>query len=304
MARTSSGVGLRRVRRDLRDSLPGHGRWRSRVGSGGPAPSRPGRSWDGGGGAHGLLTLSLSLAPRAPIARPGRALGWTSDGLLVDYSSLTLSPVARPLGSGLVSTPKRAVVLLSGVGSIAAALLQAQRDPAYGLRVVAVGSDNPAAPGLERAREAGVATFCVEPGSFGDRASWDRALAAAVDAFSPDLVLCAGFMRILGPTFLGAYEGRTINTHPSLLPSFPGAHAVRDALRYGVRVTGCTVHLVDAGVDTGPVLAPAAVEVEPGIDEDGLHERIKAVERDLFVRTVGRLARDGWRVHGRVVHIG
>ena len=203
-----------------------------------------------------------------------------------------------------MSTPKRAVILLSGVGSIAAAVLAAQRDPDYGVRVVAVGSDNPGAAGLARAREAGVATFSVAPGDFPDRGAWDRALTAAVDAFEPDLVLCAGFMRILGESFLGSYEGRTINTHPSLLPAFAGAHAVRDALRYGVRVTGCTVHLVDAGVDTGPVLAQAAVAVEPEDDEESLHERIKEVERDLFVGTVGRVARAGWWVDGRVVRVG
>ncbi len=203
-----------------------------------------------------------------------------------------------------MTTPKRDVILLSGVGSIAAAVLAAQRDPGYGVRVVAVGSDNPDAPGLARAREAGVATFAVAPGDFPDRGAWDGALTAAVGAFAPDLVLCAGFMRILGGQFLGAYEGRTINTHPSLLPAFPGAHAVRDALRYGVRVTGCTVHLVDAGVDTGPVLAQAAVPVEPADDEESLHERIKEVERDLFVGTVGRVARAGWRLDGRVVRVG
>lgn len=199
---------------------------------------------------------------------------------------------------------KRAVILLSGVGSIAAALVDAQRDPGFGLEVVAVGSDNPAAAGLEAAREAGIATFSVVPADFPDRAAWDGALAAAVGAFSPDLVLCAGFMRILGPSFLGAYEGRTVNTHPSLLPAFPGAHAVRDALGYGVRVTGCTVHLVDSGVDTGPVLAQEAVEVLARDDEASLHSRIKTVERDLFVRTVGRMARDGWTVEGRQVRVG
>ncbi len=198
-------------------------------------------------------------------------------------------------------TATRAVILLSGVGSIAAAVITAAKDPVYGVRVVAVGSDTPDAPGLTRAREAGVATFTVAPGDFPDRATWDRALTQAVGAFDPDLVLCAGFMRILGPAFLAAYEGRTVNTHPSLLPAFPGAHAVRDAVEYGVQVTGCTVHLVDSGVDTGPVLAQAAVDVEARDDEASLHARIKAVERDLFVRTVGRMARHGWRVDGRRV---
>lgn len=201
-------------------------------------------------------------------------------------------------------TPKRAVVLLSGVGSTCAALLAAQRDPVYGLAVVAVGSDRPDAAGLAHARRAGVETFVVEPREHPDRAAWDRALTAAIEEHRPDLVVCAGFMRILGPAFLAAYEGRAVNTHPALLPAFPGAHAVRDALAYGVRITGCTVHLVDSGVDTGPVVAQAAVEVLPGDDEESLHARIKTVERDVLIETVGRMARHGWRVDGRRVHVG
>lgn len=215
-------------------------------------------------------------------------------------------PPPNPAGAAGDGQPrrKRAVILLSGVGSIAAAVIRAQRDPVYGLEVVAVGSENPAAPGLATAGESGIETFSVPPADHPDRASWDRALAAGVAAFEPDLVLCAGFMRILGPAFLAAYEGRIVNTHPSLLPAFPGAHAVRDALAYGVRVTGCTVHLVDAGVDTGPVLAQEPVEVLARDDEKSLHARIKAVERDLFVGTVGRMARHGWSVEGRRVRLG
>lgn len=203
-----------------------------------------------------------------------------------------------------VSSPKRAVVLLSGVGSTCAALLAAQRDPVFGLTVVAVGSDRPQAAGLANAAAAGVPTFAVPPRDHADRASWDVALAEAVAAWEPDLVVCAGFMRILGAAFLDRFEGRTVNTHPALLPAFPGAHAVRDALAYGVHVTGCTVHLVDAGVDTGPVLAQATVEVRENDDEASLHGRIKTVERDLLVETLGRMARHGWRVDGRRVHIG
>ncbi len=203
-----------------------------------------------------------------------------------------------------VSSPKRAVVLLSGVGSTCAALLAAQRDPVFGLTVVAVGSDRPQAAGLANAAASGVPTFAVPPGDHADRASWDVALAEAVAAWEPDLVVCAGFMRILGAAFLDRFEGRTVNTHPALLPAFPGAHAVRDALAYGVHVTGCTVHLVDAGVDTGPVLAQATVEVRENDDEASLHGRIKTVERDLLVETLGRMARHGWRVDGRRVHIG
>lgn len=203
-----------------------------------------------------------------------------------------------------VSSPKRAVVLLSGVGSTCAALLAAQRDPVFGLTVVAVGSDRPQAAGLANAAGAGVPTFAVPPRDHADRAAWDVALAEAVAAWEPDLVVCAGFMRILGAAFLDRFEGRTVNTHPALLPAFPGAHAVRDALAYGVHVTGCTVHLVDAGVDTGPVLAQATVEVRENDDEASLHGRIKTVERDLLIETLGRMARHGWRVDGRRVHIG
>jgi phosphoribosylglycinamide formyltransferase 1 len=132
-----------------------------------------------------------------------------------------------------------------------------------------------------------------------DRSSWDAALTEAVAAFTPDFVVSAGFMKILGPRFLEKFP--TVNTHPALLPAFPGAHAVRDALAYGVRMTGCTVHLVDAGVDTGPVIAQAAVEVRNDDDESSLHERIKSVERALLVDVVGRMARDGWVVDGRKV---
>ncbi|NAZ87889.1 phosphoribosylglycinamide formyltransferase, partial [Kineococcus indalonis] len=184
--------------------------------------------------------------------------------------------------------PARVVVLASGSGSTLQALLDA-RDEAFA--VVAVGSDKPAATALERARAAGAATFAVPPGEHPDRAAWDEALAAAVAAHSPDLVVLAGFMRIVGAPLLDAFGGRLVNTHPALLPSFPGAHGVRDALAHGVRVTGCTVHLVDAGVDTGPILDQAAVRVLDGDDEASLHERVKDAERRLLVDVVGRLAR-------------
>ncbi|MBB6471915.1 phosphoribosylglycinamide formyltransferase-1 [Sphaerisporangium rubeum] len=135
-----------------------------------------------------------------------------------------------------------------------------------------------------------------------NRAAWDVALRDAIAAHKPDLVVSAGFMKILGPEVLAAFP--VVNTHPALLPSFPGAHAVPEALAYGVRVTGCTVHLVDAGVDTGPVIAQEAVSVEDGDDESSLHERIKSVERRLLVDVVGRMARDGWSVTGRRVRLG
>lgn len=195
----------------------------------------------------------------------------------------------------------RLVVLVSGAGTNLQALLDACADPAYGARVVAVGADRDGTGGVDRARRAGVPTFTVRIPDFPDRAAWDAALTDAIAAHEPDLVVSAGFMKILGPAFLARFGGRTINTHPALLPSFPGAHAVRDALAYGVKLTGCTVHFVDEGVDTGPVIAQEAVPVRWHDDEDSLHERIKQVERRLMVDVVGRLARDGWTANGRRV---
>ncbi|MCU1614344.1 MAG: phosphoribosylglycinamide formyltransferase [Frankiales bacterium] len=183
----------------------------------------------------------------------------------------------------------RVVVLLSGTGSLSAALLAAADDPDYPVTVVAVGSDREA-PGLEHARERGIPTFVCSVRDHPDRASWDRALAAGIAAHRPDLVVSAGFMKIVGPAVLDLFQGRLVNTHPALLPAFPGPHAVRDALAAGAPVTGATVHLVDAGVDTGPVLAQREVPVLPGDDEAGLHERIKTVERELLVHTVAELA--------------
>jgi phosphoribosylglycinamide formyltransferase-1 len=167
--------------------------------------------------------------------------------------------------------------------------------------VVAVGADRAGIAGLSRAEAAGVPTFVVAVEDFAQRDDWDAAITAEVAAHAPDLVVSAGFMKILGKRFLESFT--TINTHPALLPSFPGAHAVRDALDYGARVTGCTVHVVDAGVDTGPVIAQAAVDVRDDDDEASLHHRIKDVERELLVDVVGRMARDGWQVSGRKVRL-
>lgn len=189
----------------------------------------------------------------------------------------------------------RLVVLASGAGSILQALLDAGAD----LCVVAVGADRPA-PALRRATAAGLPTFVVAPAEHPDRESWDQALAEATAAYDPHFVVCAGFMRILGSGFLSRFAGRVVNTHPALLPAFPGAHAVRDALAYGVKVTGATVHLVDAGLDTGPVVAQEPVPVLPEDDEALLHERIKVVERRLLVVALRRLAR-GYEVRGRSV---
>ncbi|MGQ7298336.1 phosphoribosylglycinamide formyltransferase [Quadrisphaera sp. KR29] len=202
------------------------------------------------------------------------------------------------------STPpsrSRLVVLASGSGTLLQALLDAAARPDAPFEVAAVGTDSAgrAAAALERAARAGVPTFAVELRDHPDRAAWDAALAAELARHRPDLVVSAGFMRVLGPAVLGAFGGRTLNTHPALLPSFPGAHGVRDALAHGVKVTGCTVHLVDAGVDTGPVLAQRAVEVLDDDDEAALHERIKTVERALLVDVVTRMTTGGWTVEGR-----
>jgi phosphoribosylglycinamide formyltransferase-1 len=201
-------------------------------------------------------------------------------------------------------TPTRLVVLVSGSGTNLQALLDAiDADPSYGARVVAVGADRDGIAGLERAERAGLPTFVVKVGEHADRAAWDAALTEATAAYEPDLVVSAGFMKIVGKHFLAAYGGRFINTHPALLPSFPGAHGVRDALAYGAKVTGCTVHFVDDGVDTGPVIAQGVVEVGADDTEEALHERIKDVERRLLVDVVGRLSRDGYRIEGRKVRI-
>jgi phosphoribosylglycinamide formyltransferase-1 len=195
------------------------------------------------------------------------------------------------------SPTPRIAVLISGSGT----LLQALIDHAAGYTISAVISDRASAAGLERARKAGVPIAVIEFDEFPDRAGWDEALARAVDPFHPDLVVSAGFMRIIGGPLLKAYGGRILNTHPALLPAFPGAHPVRDALAYGVKITGCSMHLVDEGIDTGPIVAQRTVEVHPGDNEATLHERIKVVERALLIHVVGRMARNGWTVDDRKV---
>jgi phosphoribosylglycinamide formyltransferase-1 len=197
----------------------------------------------------------------------------------------------------------RLVVLVSGGGTNLQALLDACADPAYGARVVAVGADRDGIEGLARAERAGVPVFAHRVAEFADRAGWDRALTATVGGYQPDLVVSAGFMRLVGPQFLAAFAGRFINSHPALLPSFPGMHGPRDALAYGVKITGVTIFMVDSGVDTGPVIAQAAVPVQDTDDEAALHARIKGVERVLLVDTVGRMVRQGYHVEGRRVLI-
>lgn len=190
---------------------------------------------------------------------------------------------------------QRIVALASGSGT----LLQALLDAEFGADVVAVGADRPGIPALGRAPDA--ASFVVPVTDYPDRQAWDRALTRAVAEHRADWVFSLGFMRLFGAEFLAAFGGRTVNSHPALLPAFPGAHAVRDALAYGVKVTGCTVHLVDAGVDSGPIIAQEPVAVLPDDDEAALHERIKVVERRLVVDVAGRLVRHGYRISDRKV---
>jgi phosphoribosylglycinamide formyltransferase 1 len=200
--------------------------------------------------------------------------------------------------------PKRLVVLVSGSGTNLQALLDACGDPAYGARVVAVGADRPDIEGLRRAERSGVPTFVHRVPDFPTRGEWDAALAVTVASYAPDLVILAGFMKLTGPAFLAEFGGRTLNTHPALSPSFPGMHGPGDALAYGVKVTGCTLFVVDAGVDSGPIVDQRAVRVHDDDTVETLHDRIKVEERRMLVEAVGRMARQGYRVEGRAVRIG
>jgi phosphoribosylglycinamide formyltransferase-1 len=201
-------------------------------------------------------------------------------------------------------SPLRVVVLVSGSGTNLQALLDAAADPSYGAQVVAVGADRDGIEGLARAEGAGVPTFVHRVADFATRAEWDAALTASVTSYDADLVVSAGFMKLLGERFLAAYGGRVLNTHPALSPSFPGMHGPAEALAYGVKVTGCTLFVVDAGVDTGPIVAQTAVPVLEDDTVESLHERIKTQERAILVETVGRIAREGFSVEGRLVRFG
>lgn len=196
---------------------------------------------------------------------------------------------------------RRIVVLASGSGTLLQALIDASSQPDYPAQIVAVGADRPGTRALTRANDVGVPTFVVDTKDHPTREAWDKALTEAVAHHEPDLIVSAGFMKILGAQFLAQFDQRVINTHPALLPSFPGMHAVADALAAGVKVTGSTVHFVDAGVDTGPIIAQEAVAVEPGDNEADLHERIKTVERRLLTGVVARIAATGCTVEGRKV---
>lgn len=201
-------------------------------------------------------------------------------------------------------SPARLVVLVSGSGTNLQALLDACADPAYGAEVVAVGADRHEIEGLARAERAGVPTFVERVTDHPDRAAWDRALTRAVAAHDPDLVVLAGFMKLVGEEFLTRFADRVVNTHPALSPAFPGMQGPADALAYGVKVTGCTLFVVDAGVDTGAIVAQQAVPVIDSDDVETLHERIKVAERAMLVEAVGAMCRDGWEVRGRRVLLG
>lgn len=200
--------------------------------------------------------------------------------------------------------PARLVVLVSGSGTNLQAILDACADPAYGARVVAVGADREGIEGLARADRAGVPTFSRTVGQFSSREHWDRALTDSVAGFEPDLIVLAGFMKLVSDDFLARFDHMVVNTHPALSPSFPGMHGPQEALEYGVKVTGCTLFLVDGGVDTGPIVAQRAVPVEDDDDVESLHERIKVAERAMLVDAVGRIAREGLRIDGRRVRFG
>ena len=200
--------------------------------------------------------------------------------------------------------PARLVVLVSGTGSNLQALLDASADPAYGAVVVAVGADRTGIEGLARAERAGLPTFVHRVKDYATREEWDEALTASCREHAPDLVVSAGFMKLAGAPFLAEYAGRYVNTHPALLPSFPGMHGAADALAHGVKITGATLFVVDAGVDTGPIVDQVAVRVEDDDDVESLHERIKVAERGMLVDNEGRMAREGFTITDRKVRFG
>lgn len=189
--------------------------------------------------------------------------------------------------------------MVSGTGSNMQALLEASRDPVFGAQIVAVGADRGGTRGLEIAAQAGIPTFVEKLGDYSSRQEWDRALTTQIASFSPDLVVLAGFLKLVGSDVLAAFPGRVINTHNALLPSFPGVHGPADALAYGVKISGATLFIVDPGVDTGAILAQVTCPVFDDDDEASLLDRIKSVERDQLVSVVGAMARQGWWMDGR-----
>jgi len=202
------------------------------------------------------------------------------------------------------SKPTRLVVLVSGAGTNLQALIDAAAEPSYGVEIVAVGSDRDGVEGLARAERGGIPTFVHKLKDYPDRADWDRDLTASCVKQRPDLVVSAGFMKLAGASFLAEFSGRYVNTHPALLPSFPGMHGAAEALEYGVKVTGATLFVVDAGVDTGPIVEQTVVRVQDDDDVETLHERIKVAERAMLVDCVGRMAREGFTITDRKVRFG
>lgn len=218
-------------------------------------------------------------------------------------SAPTTGSVSEPSSGRDGIDSRDIVVLVSGSGTNLQALIDAAGAPGYGVRIVAVGADRSGIEGLRRADRAGIPTFVCRVEDHASRAEWDAALAAQVAHYRPWLVVSAGFMKVVGPEFLSAFAGRFVNTHPALLPSFPGTHGVRDALEHGVKVTGATLHVVDVGIDTGPIVAQTAVSVLDDDTVESLHERIKVVERAMLADVVGRMARQGFTVTRRKVTI-
>lgn len=212
---------------------------------------------------------------------------------------MTELQIVRP-----ASAPARLVVLVSGTGSNMAAILHASHDPAYGARIVAVGADREGTRGIEIAAEAGIPTFVTKLGDFSSREEWNGAVRDEVEQYKPDIVVLAGFLKLLSPGFLGAFPKRVINTHNALLPSFPGVHGPADAVAYGVKVSGATLFVVDPGVDTGAILSQVTCQVLDTDTPDSLLERIKVVERQQLVDCVGRMAREGWWTNGRRAGLG
>jgi phosphoribosylglycinamide formyltransferase 1 len=224
----------------------------------------------------------------------------------VGAAALSRPPVGSLSGVSPTTpaSPARLVVLVSGAGTNLQALLDACTDPAYGARVVAVGCDRDGVEGLARAERAGIPTFVHRVKDHDTREAWDKALSDTVGGFEPDLIVSAGFMKLVGEEFLARFGGRMVNTHPALSPAFPGMRGPHEALEYGVKVTGCTLFVVDSGVDTGPIVAQTVVAVEDEDDVESLHERIKVAERAMLVEYVGRMAREGFTITDRKVRFG
>jgi len=272
-------------------------------------PTLAPRSPPGGATRDGLCGVRTQLSRLwrgSSGANPGRAPGGNAPASAPEHRSRedTRAPTRGPCErSEEPLKSARLVVLVSGTGTLLQALLDATREPAYGAHVVAVGADRDGIEGLARAERAGVPTFVVKVNDFPSREDWDIALTEQVKAYEPTLVVSAGFRKLVGKHFLASFGGRYVNSHNSLLPSFPGLHGPRDALNYGVKVAGATLFLVDEGVDTGPIIAQVAVPVEDDDTEESLTERIKVAERQQLVDTIGAMVRLGFTVRGRKVTI-